>query len=175
MREWHETYSQQGLVIIGNHYPEFSYEHNLDNLQDAIGRLDVPYAVLQDNKRQTWGAFNNRYWPTIYLIDKQGQVRYTHIGEGAYARTEKAIQALLVETYVESDAPAIPWSLTALEPLNVRTGPGTEYERIGRILPNEAYYIVAERDGWYQILYDGSEAFVSGEYVRVNLPETSGS
>ena len=87
--------------MIGNHYPEFDYERNLDNLKDAIVQLDVPYAVAQDNDRATWGAYNNRFWPTLYLIDKQGHIRYTHIGEGNHAETEAAIVALLAEPYPE--------------------------------------------------------------------------
>ena len=87
------------MIIIGNHYPEFSHEADLDNLKEAIERLEIPYAVAQDNDRVTWGAYNNRYWPTLYLIDKQGNIRYTHIGEGAYEETEAAIQALLNESY----------------------------------------------------------------------------
>jgi hypothetical protein len=97
LREWHENYGDQGLVIIGNHFPEFGYEEDLENLKDAINRLDVPYAVAQDNDGKTWRAYNNRYWPTLYLIDKQGVVRYIHIGEGAYRETEEAIQSLLAE------------------------------------------------------------------------------
>ena len=85
--------------MIGNHYPEFSYEKDLDNLKQAIIDLDIPYPVAQDNERATWGAYNNRYWPTLYLIDKRGHLRYTHIGEGRYAETEAAIQALLAESY----------------------------------------------------------------------------
>jgi peroxiredoxin len=101
LREWHNTYTEQGLVIIGNHYPEFSHEADLDNLKAAVEELNIPYAVAQDNDRATWGAYNNRYWPTMYLIDKQGRIRYTHIGEGAYAETEAAIQALLAEPYLK--------------------------------------------------------------------------
>jgi hypothetical protein len=97
LRGWHYEYGPQGLVVIGNHYPEFDYERNLDNLKEAIIRLDIPYAVAQDNDRQTWAAYNNRYWPSLYLIDKQGHIRYTHIGEGRYAETEAAIVALLAE------------------------------------------------------------------------------
>ncbi len=97
LKDWHFKYQDQGLVVIGNHYPEFSYEADLDNLKEAIVRLDIPYAVAQDNDRQTWGAYNNRYWPTLYLIDKQGNLRYSHIGEGAYEKTEAAIVALLAE------------------------------------------------------------------------------
>lgn len=86
-------------MIIGNHYPEFEYERDLENLQDAIERLEVPYAVAQDNDGKTWRSYGNRYWPTLYLIDKQGHIRYRHIGEGAYQETESAIQTLLAETY----------------------------------------------------------------------------
>jgi hypothetical protein len=99
LREWHNTYIDKGLVVIGNHYPEFSHEHDLDNLKKAIDNLDVPYPVAQDNDRKTWSAYNNRYWPTLYLIDKQGNIRYKHIGEGAYDETKAAIQALLAESY----------------------------------------------------------------------------
>ena len=99
MRGWHNEYYDDGLVIIGNHYPEFSYEEDLDNLKEALVRLDVPYAVAQDNDGATWRAYKNRYWPTLYLIDKQGHIRYVHIGEGRYAETEENIKALLAETY----------------------------------------------------------------------------
>ena len=83
--------------MIGNHYPEFSYEKDLDNVRQALIDLDVPYPVAIDNDRQTWSAYKNRYWPTLYLIDKQGHIRYIHIGEGAYEETELAIQTLLAE------------------------------------------------------------------------------
>jgi hypothetical protein len=99
VRGWYEKYASQGLVVIGNHYPEFSYEADLSNLKEAIERLDVPYPVAQDNEGKTWRAFNNRYWPTLYLIDKQGNIRFQHIGEGGYEETEAAILALLEETY----------------------------------------------------------------------------
>jgi hypothetical protein len=101
LREWHEKYAGEGLVIIGNHYPEFSYEADLDNLRQAIVDLDVPYPVVQDNEGTNWRAYNNRFWPTLYLIDKQGHIRYQHIGEGAYAETEAAIQSLLNEAVPE--------------------------------------------------------------------------
>jgi thiol-disulfide isomerase/thioredoxin len=97
LKEWDEKYRDQGLVIIGNHFPEFDYEAKLDNLKDAVARYGIQYAVTQDNQGLTWRAYNNRYWPTLYLIDKQGHIRYIHIGEGAYAETEAAIQALLAE------------------------------------------------------------------------------
>jgi hypothetical protein len=105
LRGWHEKYQYQGLVVIGNHYPEFRYEEDLENLKEAIQELNVPYAVAQDNDGQTWQAYKNRYWPTLYLIDKHGQLRYVHIGEGRYAETEEAIQALLAEQYPRTPVP----------------------------------------------------------------------
>lgn len=99
LRDWHNKYEDLGLVIIGNHYPEFSYEADLDNLKQAVIDLDISYAVAQDNERATWAAYKNRYWPTLYLIDKRGHIRYVHIGEGAYQKTEAVIQELLAESY----------------------------------------------------------------------------
>jgi len=99
LKRWHEEYKDNGLVIIANHYPEFSYEADLENLKQAIVDEDIQYAVTQDNDRETWRAYNNHYWPTLYLIDKRGHIRYVHIGEGAYEITESAIQDLLAENY----------------------------------------------------------------------------
>jgi thiol-disulfide isomerase/thioredoxin len=99
LKDWHARYAEQGLVIIGNHYPEFSFEQDLSNLEAAISEYGIEYAVAQDNNGDTWRAYNNRYWPTLYLIDKQGHIRYVHIGEGRYKQTEAAIEALLAETY----------------------------------------------------------------------------
>jgi hypothetical protein len=97
LREWHDQYADKGLVVIGNHYPEFNYESKLENLKQAVIDLDVPYPVVQDNDGVNWDAYQNLYWPTLYLIDKSGIIRYIHIGEGNEAETEKAIIALLAE------------------------------------------------------------------------------
>jgi thiol-disulfide isomerase/thioredoxin len=97
LKEWHSKYKDQGLVIIGNHYPEFSFEEDLGNLKDAIARFNIQYPVVQDNNGETWRAYKNHYWPTLYLIDKQGHIRYVHIGEGRYKETEENIKVLLEE------------------------------------------------------------------------------
>ncbi len=99
LKEWDEKYYSQGLVVIGNHYPEFSFEEDITNLQSAITDYGIKYAVTQDNDGATWKAYKNRYWPTLYLIDKRGHIRYIHIGEGRYNETETAIQSLLAEQY----------------------------------------------------------------------------
>ncbi len=84
-------------MVIGNHFPEFDRERDLDNLKKAIDEFEIEYTVVQDNDGLIWRAYNNRYWPSLYLIDKNGRIRYTHIGEGNYQETEAAIQSLLAE------------------------------------------------------------------------------
>jgi len=97
LRSWHTKYADQGLVVIGNHFSEFDYERDPGNLKDALQRLNIPYAAAQDNDGSTWQAYRARYWPSLFLIDKRGHLRYTHIGEGAYGETEQAIRDLLKE------------------------------------------------------------------------------
>jgi thiol-disulfide isomerase/thioredoxin len=99
LNSWYEEYASQGLVIIGNHYPEFPYEANLENLKNAVKDDEINYPVAQDNEGTTWNAYKNKYWPTMYLIDKKGKIRYVRIGEGGYDLTEAAIQSLLAEQY----------------------------------------------------------------------------
>ena len=99
LNTWYKNYFSKGLVIIGNHYPEFPSEADLGNLKKAVQDLGIKYPVAQDNNGATWSAYKNSYWPTIYLIDKFGQIRYIHIGEGAYDLTESAFQDLLAEPY----------------------------------------------------------------------------
>jgi thiol-disulfide isomerase/thioredoxin len=97
LREWHHKYKDEGLVIIGVHTPEFGYEKELENVKQALIDQDIPYSVAIDNDWQTWRAYNNRYWPAKYFIDKAGNLRHVHIGEGRYEQQEEIIQALLVE------------------------------------------------------------------------------
>lgn len=98
LRAWHEKYKDKGLVIIGVHSPEFEFEKSEKNVAQAIKDFKLPYPIVQDNDFATWRAYNNRYWPAKYIIDKEGYIRYTHFGEGAYDETEKVIQNLLKET-----------------------------------------------------------------------------
>ena len=97
IKEWHAKYADKGLVILGVHTPEFEFEKIRENVIDAVEEFGLEYPVLQDNDFGTWNAFENRYWPAKYLIDKDGYVRYTHFGEGAYAETELQIRELLEE------------------------------------------------------------------------------
>lgn len=95
VKAWHEKYKDQGLVVVGVHSPEYEEEKSLAGLKEAITRLGITHPVAQDNDFKTWKNYSNRYWPALYLVDKQGKVVYTHFGEGAYQQTEAQIQALL--------------------------------------------------------------------------------
>ena len=95
LTEWDKKYRDQGLVIIGMHSPEFEFEKKLENVQAAIAQHGIQYPVALDNKFSTWLNFKNRYWPAHYLINREGQVVYTHFGEGKYDVTENNIRYLL--------------------------------------------------------------------------------
>ena len=101
LNEWNEKYADKGLVVFGVHTPEFEFEKNIDNVMTAAKKFGIKYPVVQDNERGTWNAYENRYWPRIYLVDNEGYIRYDHIGEGGYAETEKVIQSLLQERAVQ--------------------------------------------------------------------------
>lgn len=94
---WDASYRDRGLVIIGVHAPEFGYERDKANVIEAAERFGIMYPIAQDNDFATWKAYDNHYWPALYLIDAQGRIRYTHIGEGAYQETEQKIKDLLAE------------------------------------------------------------------------------
>jgi thiol-disulfide isomerase/thioredoxin len=97
LREWHDKYSEHGLVMIGVHTPEFAFEANVDNVRKAASELGVVWPVAIDNDYETWNAYKNRFWPHLYIADAEGRMRYDHIGEGAYIETERVIRELLTE------------------------------------------------------------------------------
>jgi thiol-disulfide isomerase/thioredoxin len=99
LNSWYASYRDQGFVLIGNHFPEFGFERDLNSLNQAVAQEGVQYPVAQDNDGMTWNAYRNNYWPTLYLIDKRGHIRYVHIGEGDYDETAQNIRSLLAEAY----------------------------------------------------------------------------
>lgn len=94
---WYDKYKDQGLVVIGVHTPEFEFEHNTNNVKNAIAQFKIHYPVVQDNDYNIWNAYSNQYWPAEYFIDAQGKIRKQHFGEGEYEENEKFIQQLLSE------------------------------------------------------------------------------
>ena len=95
VRAWAEKYRNQGLVVIGAHAPEFSFEKDLANVREFTHEFGIEYPVAVDTDFRIWRSFNNQYWPALYLADAQGHIRYHQFGEGAYQETELAIQQLL--------------------------------------------------------------------------------
>jgi cytochrome c biogenesis protein CcdA/peroxiredoxin len=99
LKAWNEKYRAQGLVIIGVHTPEFAFEKDPHNVEQALHDLGITYPVAMDNQYAVWNAFSNKYWPAHYLIDANGLIRHQHFGEGAYQETEQMIQTLLKEAH----------------------------------------------------------------------------
>jgi thiol-disulfide isomerase/thioredoxin len=97
VKEWSAKYRDSGLVVIGVHTPEFSFEREQPNVEIALREHNVTYPVVMDKNYEIWHAFSNEYWPAFYLVDARGQIRYRHFGEGGYKEMELAIQNLLKE------------------------------------------------------------------------------
>jgi cytochrome c biogenesis protein CcdA/thiol-disulfide isomerase/thioredoxin len=97
LKAWYARYHRDGLVIVGVHTPEFAFEHVVSNVQRAVREHGIAYPVAVDDRYATWNAWANQYWPADYLIDRTGDVRDAHFGEGAYAQTQRDIRMLLGE------------------------------------------------------------------------------
>jgi thiol-disulfide isomerase/thioredoxin len=96
LRRMHDRY-RPDLTVIGVHSPEFPFERSVQNVERAVREQGLEYPIGLDNDFVAWDAYGNRFWPTLYLIDRAGQIRYAHIGEGDYGHTETAIRTLLAE------------------------------------------------------------------------------
>jgi thiol-disulfide isomerase/thioredoxin len=97
VQAWHERYVGKGLTVIGVHTPEFTFAQYESNVERGVREFGLTYPIVVDNDREIWKAFANRYWPTKYLLDKDGYLRYAHFGEGAYTECEQVIRELLLE------------------------------------------------------------------------------
>jgi thiol-disulfide isomerase/thioredoxin len=95
VRAWSQAYRDDGLVVIGVHTPEFSFEHEIDGVRRAIEEREIDYPVAVDNDYGIWSAFDNHFWPALYFVDKDGIIRDHHFGEGRYEESERVIQELL--------------------------------------------------------------------------------
>jgi hypothetical protein len=95
VRAWADKYADKGLAVIGIQTPEFEFEGELDNVERAIKEMDVRYPIAVDNDYAIWQAFDNHYWPALYFVDDQGQIRHHHFGEGEYEESEMVLQMLL--------------------------------------------------------------------------------
>ena len=161
LNAWHEKYADQGLVIVGVHTPEFEFEKNHDNVVAAVEKFGIEYPVVQDNDKGTWREYENRYWPRKYLIDDEGYIRYDHIGEGAYAETEKVIQSLLAERAANSGQTiSIDGSISQPDAQNV------DFVKIRTPELYFGYQFARAKLG-------NPEGFKPGEVVSYSIPENS--
>ena len=178
LKRWDAAYGNKGLVIVGVHTPEFAFERDRGNVEDAVRRFEIHYPVAMDNAYGTWNAWANRYWPAEYFIDRRGHVRFAHFGEGAYEEKEQVIRKLLVEPGLGQ---AVSASVHADVPEDVGT-PETYlgYKRLANyvgstIAPNrEASYELPSRLPPNAVAYGGrwrveSERIVAGAGAKLRL------
>jgi len=138
LNDWYDRYSDQGFVIVGVHSPEFDFEKNLENVQDAVKEFGIKYPVVLDSEHKTWDAYSNNYWPRHYLIDSQGYIRDDHIGEGGYNETEKTIQTLLAERASLENQTEITFNLNKPMLTNM-TSDSLDYTNLSQNLSPEIY------------------------------------
>jgi len=157
---WDEKYSNQGLLIIGIHSPEFEFEKDIENVKTAVTKYGIHYPVVLDNDKKTWNAFENNYWPRKYIADSEGYIRYDHIGEGGYDETEKVIQKLLKE---RSDSMGMNMTVSG-ELIQVN-----EFEHSLTMTP-ELYFGYNFASGRNQL--GNSEGFIPNQNVTYVTPES---
>ena len=108
LKHWYDVYHKYGFEIIGIHAPEFGFEKDALNVENAIKRYDISYPVVLDNNHRLWTVYDNHYWPAHYLYDASGKLRHTHFGEGEYEKTENIIRELLTEKGENITEPVVP-------------------------------------------------------------------
>jgi thiol-disulfide isomerase/thioredoxin len=149
VRAWAEKYRDQGLVVIGAHTPEFPFERDVDNVRWAAKEMDITYPIAVDSDYGVWHAFDNNYWPAVYIADAEGNIRYHHFGEGAYDETERVIQRLLGASGRKTDNKLVEVSPRGLEV-------AADY---GTLRSPESYLGYAKAEGF------ASDAFQNGSRV----------
>src|ERR687891_266499 len=170
--------AQDGLVIVGVHTPEFAFERDADNVRRAVRDLGVSYPVALDNSYGTWTAWQNRYWPAKYFVDRDGRLRYAHFGEGGYEESERVLRRLLAE---DSDAELVSEGIDDETPSGEQT-PETYlgYQRLDRFVGSElvpdreAEYTIPDHVPLHGVAYGGrwtveGERIVAGEGARLRL------
>ena len=156
LKAWDEEYRDDGLTIVGVHAPEFPFEKEASNVEDAIADNGIEYPVVQDNDLATWTAWGNQYWPAKYLIDAEGQVRYTHFGEGSYDETEQAIRSLLAEAGDDDLGAEAKATGESIDP---------------KLMSPETYLGSLRADGWVEPVRNGTTAFDAPAADSLDLNE----
>jgi thiol-disulfide isomerase/thioredoxin len=157
IRAWVRQYRENGLLVLGVHTPEFSFEHDVDNVRDAATALDVDYPILIDNDYEIWSAFGNHYWPALYIANAKGVIEHHHFGEGGYEQAELVIQRLLVD----AGAADVPDGFVDVEPA------GVELVAAERTSSPETY-LGLDRGAAFVALRGDSRGYVIPDELRLN-------
>lgn len=160
LRRWHERYSSRGLTIIGVHSPEFEFARLRAQVEAAVAEHQIEYPILLDNRYETWSRFTNKAWPTKYLVDASGYLRFKRQGEGYYQDTERAIQALLRQRDPDVTLPAL------LPPLRAEDMPGAVCYR-----PTPELYAGYQGGGLFGGALGNPEGYVPQNPMFYRLPD----
>ena len=178
LKAWYAMYHRRGLDIVGVHTPEFAFEHVPSNVRGAVQRLGVRYPVALDNQYGTWNAYGNQYWPAEYLIDRRGDIRHAHFGEGEYGETERLIRLLLgdrklnlpVASRLKDPTPnelTTPESYLGYERLARYSGSGIQRDRLAQYrLPRRLALNDLAYGGQWRV---GAHRIVAGKAARLRL------
>jgi thiol-disulfide isomerase/thioredoxin len=151
VRAWSRAYRDDGLIVVGVHTPEFSFEHEIDLVRQATMEMDIDYPVAVDSDFAVWSAFSNNYWPALYFVDREGIIRDHHYGEGRYEESERVIQRLLgIERELLSVEgvgveAAADWDNLGTPETYVGYGRGERFASTGAAFDEPAAYEVPER------------------------------
>jgi cytochrome c biogenesis protein CcdA/thiol-disulfide isomerase/thioredoxin len=170
---WYDKYKDKGLVVLGIHAPEFAFEQKIENVQKAVTENKINYPVGLDNSFSTWNNYSNRFWPSHYLIDQNGQIVATHFGEGAYEETENNIRQLLKLDLVTTNQQSTTKSNSIISPetyLGTSRRPNTPNLKIDNNWTSNPDDIIANTDGaTLDFTFSGKEVYI------VALSENGGS
>jgi len=142
MKQWHEKYKDFGLIVVGVHTPQFSFGKKIEVMQRAVRRAGIPYPVVLDNEALLWSAFDAREWPTMFLIDKDGFIRYSHQGEGGYEQFERALQQLIAQCGYRGRLPDLS------EPEREESMPGFHQRATGELFLGYLKSALGNNDGY---------------------------
>jgi thiol-disulfide isomerase/thioredoxin len=167
VQAWHERYVGKGLTVIGVHTPDFTFAQYESNVERGVREFGLTYPIVVDNDREIWKAFANRYWPTKYLLDKDGYLRYAHFGEGAYRETEEAIRELLLEAHSSLAFPPL------MEPVRAEDREGAVcYRPSGELYLGHARGRIGNEGGFKE---DSIAEYIIPEELQENVFYLSGS
>ena len=176
LREWQEKYADNGLVILGVHSPEFEFEKEIENVQKSVDDEGIEWPVALDNEMSTWRSFNNRYWPAKYLIGVDGEIHYSHFGEGAYRETELEIRRVLEASGYDVSGIPVGEIQNSRRDATARSvtrelygGYDRNYSVYGLYAAQDEYYVGPDREVEYEDIYAERNSYPPQKFVLNGL------